>query len=110
MISRLDGSRSPGRSRATSARSIAATWAILLSFFMKTENSAITQPGIAIARGGTFLAFLGVLAFSGSFPATVLALEGFDPWLVAFGRAAIAGTVALACLAAAGLPLLPPRP
>jgi drug/metabolite transporter (DMT)-like permease len=77
---------------------------------MKTENSAITQPGIAIARGGTFLAFLGVLAFSGSFPATVLALEGFDPWLVAFGRAAIAGTVALACLAAAGLPLLPPRP
>ncbi|MFD2354749.1 EamA family transporter [Nonomuraea ferruginea] len=51
-----------------------------------------------------------MLAFSGSFPATVYAMEGFDPWLVAIGRAAIAGIVALVCLKAARLPLLPPRP
>ncbi|RVX38055.1 drug/metabolite transporter (DMT)-like permease [Nonomuraea polychroma] len=61
-------------------------------------------------RQGTALAFLGVLAFSGSFPATVYAMEGFDPWLVAIGRAAIAGVLALVCLKATGNPLLPPRP
>jgi drug/metabolite transporter (DMT)-like permease len=55
------------------------------------------------------LAFLGVLAFSGSFPATVYAMRGFDPWLVAIGRAAIAGVIALICLKAARLPLIPPR-
>ncbi|MEU0567256.1 DMT family transporter [Nonomuraea sp. NPDC005983] len=52
---------------------------------------------------------MGVLAFSGSFPATVYAMQGFDPWLVAIGRAVIAGAIALACLKAAELPLLPPR-
>ncbi len=60
-------------------------------------------------RRGTALAFLGVLAFSGSFPGTVHAMEGFDPWLVAIGRAAIAALLALACLKVAGRPLLPPR-
>jgi len=64
----------------------------------------------ADARTGTVLAFLGVLAFSGSLPATVYAMEGFDPWLVAIGRALVAGIVAVVCLKAAGLPLLPPRP
>ncbi|MEW9547855.1 DMT family transporter [Nonomuraea sp. NPDC050783] len=56
------------------------------------------------------LAFLGVLAFSGSFPGTVYAMEGFDPWLVAIGRAAVAGLLAVLCLRLAGRPLLPPRP
>lgn len=60
-------------------------------------------------RRGTALAFLGVLAFSGSFPATVFAMRGFDPWLVAMGRALLAALVALACLRAARLPLFPPR-
>nr|WP_246609746.1 DMT family transporter [Nonomuraea rhizosphaerae] len=55
------------------------------------------------------MAFLGVLAFSGSFPATVYAMRGFDPWLVAIGRAAIAGVIAVICLLFARLPLLPPR-
>ncbi|WP_237104236.1 DMT family transporter [Nonomuraea sp. MG754425] len=55
------------------------------------------------------MAFLGVLAFSGSFPATVYAMRGFDPWLVAVGRAAVAGVIALACLKAAKRPLIPPR-
>ncbi|GAA3314216.1 DMT family transporter [Nonomuraea dietziae] len=58
---------------------------------------------------GTALAFAGVLAFSGSFPATVFAMRGFDPWLVAIGRALLAGIVALVCLRAARVPLLPPR-
>jgi drug/metabolite transporter (DMT)-like permease len=60
-------------------------------------------------RRGTALAFLGVLAFSGSFPATAYAMEGFDPWLAAIGRAAVAGVLALVCLKATGRPLLPPR-
>ncbi|GAA0842201.1 DMT family transporter [Streptosporangium amethystogenes subsp. fukuiense] len=58
---------------------------------------------------GTLLAGLGVLAFSGSFPATVFAMEGFDPYLVAVGRAAVAAVAAAAFLFAAGVPLLPPR-
>ncbi|MEV6984283.1 DMT family transporter [Sphaerisporangium sp. NPDC051017] len=58
---------------------------------------------------GTALAGLGVLAFSGSFPATEFAMRGFDPYLVAIGRAAVAALVAGVCLVAAGAPLLPPR-
>ncbi|GAA3445102.1 membrane protein [Planomonospora venezuelensis] len=50
-----------------------------------------------------------MLAFSGSFPATVFAMEGFDPYLVAIGRAVPAGCAALLLLLAAGVPLLPPR-
>lgn len=40
------------------------------------------------------LGALGVLAFSFSFPATKLALRGFDPWAIAFGRAALAAALA----------------
>ncbi|MGV9772911.1 DMT family transporter [Streptosporangium sp. NPDC003464] len=58
---------------------------------------------------GTLLAGLGVLSFSGSFPATVFAMEGFDPYLVAIGRAALAAAAALAFLLVARGPLLPPR-
>ncbi|KAB8187489.1 EamA family transporter [Nonomuraea phyllanthi] len=76
---------------------------------MKNQNSAIVSGGVALpaaAGRGTALAFLGVLAFSGSFPATVHAMRGFDPWLVALGRAAIAGVIALVCLRS---DLIPPR-
>ncbi|WP_336211148.1 DMT family transporter [Nonomuraea sp. LPB2021202275-12-8] len=79
---------------------------------MKGNDSATVTVAVAVppnARQGTALAFLGVVAFSGSFPATVYAMQGFDPWLVAIGRAFIAGTVALVCLKTAGLPLIPPR-
>ncbi|MFG1689955.1 DMT family transporter [Nonomuraea sp. NPDC049269] len=84
---------------------------------MTDKNSAIVADRVAVAsregsarfRQGTFLAFLGVLAFSGSFPATVYAMRGFDPWLVAIGRAVIAGVIALICLKAARHPLIPPR-
>jgi len=47
---------------------------------------------------GLLLGCVGILAFSFSFPATKLALDGFDPWLVAFGRAAVAGLLAAAYL------------
>ncbi|GAA3164248.1 DMT family transporter [Planomonospora alba] len=58
---------------------------------------------------GTALAGLGVLMFSGSFPATVFAMEGFDPYLVAAARAVIATAAALVFLLVARAPLLPPR-
>ncbi len=45
-------------------------------------------------RGLSF-AFLGVLVFSFTLPMTKLALPGFSPWTLTFGRAAIAGTVAI---------------
>lgn len=57
-----------------------------------------------------------MLAFSGTLPATVFAVRGVDPYLLAFGRAAVAALAALICLLAARLfrradppPLLPPR-
>lgn len=49
---------------------------------------------------GLLLGFLGVLGFSFSLPATRLAVRDLDPWLVAFGRAAVAGALAVAVLAA----------
>jgi drug/metabolite transporter (DMT)-like permease len=55
----------------------------------------VTRAGTA----GLLLGCLGIVGFSFSFPATKLALDGFDPWLVAFGRAAIAGALAAAYLA-----------
>jgi drug/metabolite transporter (DMT)-like permease len=53
---------------------------------------------------GLLLGSLGIVAFSFSFPSAKLALEGFDPWLVAFGRAAVAGLLAAAYLAAVRAP------
>jgi drug/metabolite transporter (DMT)-like permease len=47
---------------------------------------------------------LGVLAFSLTLPVTRIALQGFSPWTVAFGRTAIAGLVALVVLRLARAP------
>ncbi|MBD3144255.1 DMT family transporter [Microbispora bryophytorum] len=86
---------------------------------MKADDSAIDVLPIADvpaanaprrpAWRGSLLAGAGVLSFSGSFPATVFAMRGFDPYLVAIGRAALAALAAVICLKAAGAPLLPPR-
>lgn len=46
-------------------------------------------------------AAVGVLAFSFTFPATVAALVGFDPYLVGIGRAVVAGVIGGCCLLAA---------
>lgn len=55
---------------------------------------------------GVLLGAIGVLVFSFTFPATKLALRSFDPWCVAFGRAAVAALAAGAVLRAQR----PPRP
>ncbi len=47
---------------------------------------------------------VGVLGFSFTLPATRLAVEGLDPWFVAFGRAVVAGVLALAWLRAGRAP------
>lgn len=53
---------------------------------------------------GVTLGALGVLGFSFSLPATRLAVAGLDPWFVAFGRAAVAGVLAIAYLALSRAP------
>lgn len=57
-------------------------------------------PGTRNENLGLGLGLLGVLAFSGTVPATVLALDAFSPGFVALGRAALAGLVAGALLLA----------
>jgi drug/metabolite transporter (DMT)-like permease len=47
---------------------------------------------------GVVLGALGVLGFSFSLPATRLAVADLDPWLVAFGRAVVAGLLSVALL------------
>jgi drug/metabolite transporter (DMT)-like permease len=44
------------------------------------------------------LGLLGILGFSGTLPATRLAVREFDPWLVAIVRALVAAGLAAACL------------
>ena len=53
-------------------------------------------------------ALVGVLLFSFSVPLTKLAVEGFDPFLTATGRAVIAGALAVALILWRRVPL-PPR-
>jgi drug/metabolite transporter (DMT)-like permease len=59
-------------------------------------------------RQGLAWAFVGVLLFSLSVPLTKVAVGGFDPFLTATGRAALAGVLAAGLLAAGRVPL-PPR-
>lgn len=80
---------------------------------MRSESNAtaaetITQVpfrGRAVALPpGLLLGALGVLGFSFSLPATRLAVEDLDPFLVAFGRAVVAGVLAIAVLLATRAP------
>ncbi len=50
------------------------------------------------ALSGWFNGFMGVLIFSGSLPATRMAVQYFNPFLLTYTRAAIAGLVALCML------------
>ena len=70
-----------------------------------TRVRRVTAQRPAVA--GLVLGGLGVVFFSGSFPATKFALRDFSPWFVSFGRAAVAA--ALACGALAVLRSRPPR-
>lgn len=54
-----------------------------------------------IALPGLFLAALGVLVFSFTFPATVLALDGLDPQVIGVGRAGAAALPAALSLVVA---------
>ncbi len=56
-------------------------------------------------RHGLAWAFLGVLSFSFSVPLTKVAVAGFDPFLTATGRAAIAGLLAVLVLLVTRPPL-----
>lgn len=62
------------------------------------RSQRITVPPLAWAG-------LGVLAFSFTFPATVLALRSFDPYLVGAGRSVIAALIAAASLVSVRAPL-----
>ncbi|MFD4675533.1 DMT family transporter [Lentzea sp. NPDC058450] len=53
---------------------------------------------------GVTLGALGVLGFSFSLPATRLAVAGLDAWFVAFGRAFVAGLLAIGYLALSRAP------
>jgi drug/metabolite transporter (DMT)-like permease len=53
-------------------------------------HRSLARRGSALPPG-LLLGALGVLAFSFSLPATRLAVADLDPWLVAFGRAVVAG-------------------
>jgi drug/metabolite transporter (DMT)-like permease len=57
---------------------------------------------------GLFLGCLGVVMFAGTLPAARLAVSTVDPWFLTFGRAVVAGAIALAILVATRR-RLPPR-
>lgn len=70
---------------------------------MRSHDSATHRPTIPIS--GLVWAALGVLAFSLTFPMTVFALRGFDPYVVGAGRSVLAAVAAAVCLAAVRAPL-----
>lgn len=57
---------------------------------------------LSARSSGLGLAALGVLGFSFTLPATRLAVEDFDPFLVGFGRALVAALLAVLLLGAMG--------
>ena len=61
--------------------------------------SSLDVTGMDIKTSGWANGFLGMLIFSGSLPATRVAVMDFDPTFLTVTRAAIAGLVALAVLA-----------
>lgn len=69
---------------------------------MRPQSSAIS--GSPIASSGTLLAALGTLIFSGTLPATALALDGFTPYQVGIGRAGVALVLAAIVLLAERAP------
>lgn len=58
-------------------------------------NSSADKIGL-----GLFLGFLGVIMFGGTLPFTRLAVSELSPWFVTFGRASVAGVLALLILLA----------
>ncbi|MFD0686524.1 DMT family transporter [Actinomadura fibrosa] len=76
---------------------------------MRDESSATAPTSIAGGAPGAGLGFaaLGVLTFSFTVPASVLGLEGLDPYLIGVGRSAAAAV--LAAIALLAVRARPPR-
>jgi len=55
---------------------------------------------------GTLIGFVGILIFSLTLPVTKIAILSFDPYFIAFGRATLAGALALAYLVILKEPML----
>jgi drug/metabolite transporter (DMT)-like permease len=73
-----------------------------------TTVDVVTQPAglrCLSLQSGVVLGAVGVVGFSFSLPATRLALRDLDPWVVAFGRAAVAAALAMVVLRAVRAPL-----
>ena len=64
---------------------------------MSDASSAIDQQTAALPSG-VMWGVLGVLSFSGSLPATRVAVRSLDPVVVGLGRAVVAGGLAIAVL------------
>jgi len=73
---------------------------------MSTASNVTTRARITQAPlpPGLLLGALGVLGFSFSLPATRLAVADLDPFLVAFGRAVVAGVLSVVVLRATRAP------
>ena len=61
-------------------------------------GGAIAEPAMDKTTSGWINGFLGMVIFSGSLPATRLAVMDFDPLFLTVARAAIAGTLGLGLL------------
>jgi drug/metabolite transporter (DMT)-like permease len=72
---------------------------------MQAPTTAARETDGSAHREGLAWALAGVVMFSFSVPLTKVAVGGFDPYLTATGRAAIAGVVAAALLAVRRVPL-----
>lgn len=55
---------------------------------------------------GMLIGFMGILIFSLTLPVTKIAIQSFNPYFIAFGRATLAGMVALAYLVIKHEPML----
>lgn len=64
------------------------------------------KSGFSRESTGFLLGFVGVVIFAATLPVTRLALEGFSPWFITFGRAALAAIAASIGLVAARQRLL----
>ena len=68
------------------------------SFSARNRDVDIRVQTTPDAIGGWLNGLLGMLIFSGSLPATRVALAGFSPTFLTFSRASLAGVLALAAL------------
>jgi drug/metabolite transporter (DMT)-like permease/ribosomal protein S18 acetylase RimI-like enzyme len=75
-----------------------------------TRTVALRCPPMPRSREnlGLLLGFAGMLIFSGTVPAVRLAVAAINPWFLTFGRACLAGLIALAILVVLRRPV-PPR-